>query len=67
MRTSLQRMQEHEALIVGALGSIRPACGTDGGAADVWQIVDQGYENDPDYLARVMAALLIMKNPTVLE
>jgi len=34
---------------------------------DVWQIVDQGYENDPDYVARVTAVMLIMKNPTVLE
>jgi len=37
------------------------------GSRDVWQIVDQGYENDPDYVARVTAVLLIMKNPTVLE
>ena len=28
---------------------------------------DQGYENDPDYVARVTAVLLIMKNPTALE
>lgn len=37
------------------------------GSRDVWQIVDQGYENDPDYVARVTAVLLIMKNPTALE
>jgi beta-lactamase regulating signal transducer with metallopeptidase domain len=37
------------------------------GSRDVWQIVDRGYENDPDYVARVTAVLLIMKNPTALE
>lgn len=34
---------------------------------DVWHILAQGYENDPDYVARVMAVLLIMKNPAALE
>lgn len=37
------------------------------GSRDVWRIIEQGYENDPDYVPRVMATLLIMKNPTVLE
>ncbi len=37
------------------------------GSRDVWQIIEHGYENDPDYLARVTAVLLIMKNPTALE
>lgn len=34
---------------------------------DVWHILAQGYENDPDYVARVMAVLLIMNNPAALE
>lgn len=37
------------------------------GSRDVWHILAQGYENDPDYVARVMAVLLIMKNPAALE
>jgi hypothetical protein len=37
------------------------------GSRDVWQIVEHGYENDPDYVARVTAVLLIMKNPAMLE
>lgn len=37
------------------------------GSRDVWQIVEHGYENDPDYVARVTAVLLIMKNPGALE
>jgi hypothetical protein len=37
------------------------------GSRDVWQIVEHGYENDPDYVARVTAVLLIMKNPTALD
>ncbi len=30
---------------------------------DVWTLIRKGVENDNDYLARVMAAILIMKNP----
>jgi beta-lactamase regulating signal transducer with metallopeptidase domain len=37
------------------------------GSRDVWQLVRAGYENDPDYVARVMAAVLITKNPEILK
>ena len=37
------------------------------GSHDVWEIIGKGYQNDPDYLPRVMAAILIIKNPTVLD
>ena len=37
------------------------------GSRDVWAVTDKGYENDPDYLPRVMAAILIIKNPSALE
>jgi membrane-bound lytic murein transglycosylase D len=37
------------------------------GSRDVWQLIDQGYENDPDYVARVMAAVLIIRNPSVID
>jgi membrane-bound lytic murein transglycosylase D len=37
------------------------------GSRDVWEIIDKGYQNDPDYLPRVMAAILIIKNPSVLD
>jgi membrane-bound lytic murein transglycosylase D len=37
------------------------------GSRDVWELVCSGYENDPDYVPRVMAAILIMHNPSVLE
>lgn len=33
------------------------------GSRDAWTLIRKGYENDKDYLARVMAAILIMKNP----
>ncbi len=33
------------------------------GSKDAWTLIRQGNENDRDYLARVMAAILIMKNP----
>jgi beta-lactamase regulating signal transducer with metallopeptidase domain len=37
------------------------------GARDVWRIVAKGYENDPDYVARTMAAMLILRNPSALN
>lgn len=37
------------------------------GSRDVWSIVGSGYENDRDYMPRVMAAILIMQNPDVVE
>jgi len=37
------------------------------GSNDAWDLVDKGYQNDADYLSRVMAVMLIMKNPTVLQ
>jgi membrane-bound lytic murein transglycosylase D len=37
------------------------------GSRDVWQIIDRGYENDRDYVARVIAAVLIMESPPVLD
>jgi membrane-bound lytic murein transglycosylase D len=37
------------------------------GSRDVWRIIDQGYENDRNYVARVIAAMLVMENPSVLD
>lgn len=37
------------------------------GSHDAWRLVQEGVENDPEYLARVMAAVLIIKNPHVLN
>lgn len=37
------------------------------GSRDAWRLAQEGYENDPDYLARIMAAVLIIKNPRVLD
>jgi membrane-bound lytic murein transglycosylase D len=37
------------------------------GSTDAWDLVRSGYENDPNYLPRVMAVILIIKNPTVLD
>jgi membrane-bound lytic murein transglycosylase D len=37
------------------------------GSRDVWTLIDRGYENDPDYVPRVMAAILILENPAVLD
>lgn len=34
---------------------------------DAWELIRKGHENDKAYLARVMAAIIIMKNPSGLE
>jgi beta-lactamase regulating signal transducer with metallopeptidase domain len=33
------------------------------GSRDVWKLYEAGYGNDPDYVARTMAATLILANP----
>jgi hypothetical protein len=37
------------------------------GSRDVWTLIGQGHENDAGYVPRVMAAILILQNPTVLN
>ncbi len=34
---------------------------------NAWELIAQGFENDPDYLPRVMAVILILKNPQALD
>ena len=36
------------------------------GSRDVWRLIAAGDENDRDYLARVVAVMVILKNPAVL-
>lgn len=37
------------------------------GTRDTWELVRAGIENDGDYLAKVMAAVLILKNPDAVK
>lgn len=37
------------------------------GSRDVWTLIELGHENDPDYVPRVMAVMLILENPSVLD
>jgi membrane-bound lytic murein transglycosylase D len=37
------------------------------GSRDVWTLIARGHENDADYVPRVMAAILILGNPTILN
>lgn len=37
------------------------------GSRDAWVLIKQGYGNDSDYLAKVIAVVLIMKNPHLLD
>lgn len=35
------------------------------GSRDAWKLIQAGYENDKGYLAKTMAAVLILKNPSL--
>jgi len=37
------------------------------GSTDAWDLVRSGYENDPNYLPRVIAVILVIKNPALLD
>lgn len=37
------------------------------GSRDAWTLIRNGYEGDKDYLARLMAAILIIRNPESVE
>jgi membrane-bound lytic murein transglycosylase D len=37
------------------------------GSKDAWHLIDRGYENDPNYLPRTMAVILILKNPALVD
>lgn len=37
------------------------------GSRDAWALIRNGYEGDKDYLPKIMAAILILKNPQTLE
>jgi len=37
------------------------------GSRDVWTLIARGHENDAGYVPRVMAAILILENPSVLD
>jgi membrane-bound lytic murein transglycosylase D len=34
---------------------------------DAWVLINKGFENDKDYLAKIMAVIIIMKNPEILK
>ena len=56
------------ALLAYNAGEWRVARGIrDTGSRDAWTLANSGYENDADYLARVTAAIVIIKNPAVLQ
>jgi len=37
------------------------------GSRDTWMLYDAGVGNDPDHLARITAAMLILANPGLLD
>jgi beta-lactamase regulating signal transducer with metallopeptidase domain len=36
-------------------------------STDAWVLIQHGFENDPDYLARVTAVITILRNPTAID
>jgi membrane-bound lytic murein transglycosylase D len=36
-------------------------------STDAWVLIQHGFENDPDYLARVTAVMTILRNPAVID
>lgn len=56
------------ALLAFNAGNARVEAGIeDTGSHDVWTLINKGNENDPDYVARVMAVILILRSPSVLK
>lgn len=37
------------------------------GSRDAWKLIHSGFENDKSYLAKVMAAIIILKNPSTVN
>ncbi len=37
------------------------------GGRDAWELVERGFDGDPNYLSKLMALIIIMKNPQVLD
>lgn len=37
------------------------------GHKNAWKLIENGFENDRDYLAKVIATILILKNPNMIE
>lgn len=40
---------------------------TQTGSRDAWTLIAQGFEGDQDYMAKLMAAIIIIKNPAILQ
>lgn len=56
------------ALLAYNIGETRVEQGIEKtGSRDAWKLIEQGYENDADYLSKVMAAVLILMNPETVE
>jgi len=56
------------ALLAYNSGSVRVDRGiSETNSREVWTLIEKGYENDPDYVARVMAVILILRTPSALN
>lgn len=69
LNSNHQRFQSWElALLAYNVGENRVQQGIDGtGSRDAWTLIARGYEGDTRYLAKVMAALLILGRPEALN
>lgn len=64
-----QRFQDWElALLAYNVGESRVQQGIEKvGSRDAWTLIDRGYEGDSRYLAKVMAAVMVLGRPEVLD
>lgn len=65
LKTEHQELQDWQLTLLSynvGIGRVKEAIDVIG-TRDAWELVRAGIENDADYLAKVMAAVLILKNP----
>ncbi|HTE40732.1 MAG TPA: M56 and MltD domain-containing protein [Steroidobacteraceae bacterium] len=55
------------AILAYNTGDRKITRGQRAGHRDAWALIREGYDNDPDYLPRVMAAMLVIRNPSLLD
>jgi membrane-bound lytic murein transglycosylase D len=56
------------ALMAYNAGEVRVQKGIDAtGSRDPWKLIDAGFQGDADYLAKVIAAVILLRNPTCLD
>ena len=69
LRNLNERFRDWRLAIIGYnAGGIKVQKGIDAtGSRDPWILIEAGFEGDKDYLAKVMAGVIILKNPSLID